>query len=127
LAGLVRLGVLVVEAAMKTSLTLIFGAVYALATMTVHAQTSTSSGDATRGEKQAAMCIGCHGIAGYKASFPEVYRAPKIAGQNVGALFNALDAYKTGQRKHPSMRAVAQSLTTQDMQDLAAYYERLGK
>ena len=28
------------------------------------------------------MCIGCHGIPGYRASFPEVYSVPMIAGQN---------------------------------------------
>jgi hypothetical protein len=31
-------------------------------------------GDATAGEKKAAMCNGCHSIPGYQASFPEVYR-----------------------------------------------------
>jgi cytochrome c553 len=38
--------------------------------------------DVKAGEKKAAMCIGCHGIAGYQASFPEVHRVPKISGQN---------------------------------------------
>ena len=26
--------------------------------------------DVAAGQKKAAMCIGCHGIAGYQASFP---------------------------------------------------------
>lgn len=112
---------------MKIPLGLIFGAACILAATAEHAQASAPGGDAKRGEKQVAMCTGCHGITGYKASFPEVYRVPKIAGQNAGAFLNALDAYKSGQRKHPTMRAVAQSLTQQDMQDLAAYYESLGK
>ncbi|NCX51247.1 MAG: cytochrome c, partial [Burkholderiaceae bacterium] len=33
-----------------------------------------------------------------------------------------LKAYKSGERKHPTMRAIAGSLTDQDMADLAAYY-----
>ena len=37
--------------------------------------------DAAAGEKKAAMCIGCHGIIGYQASFPEVHKVPMIAGQ----------------------------------------------
>ena len=28
-----------------------------------------------------AMCVGCHGIPGYKTAFPDVYHVPKIAGQ----------------------------------------------
>jgi cytochrome c553 len=27
------------------------------------------------------MCIGCHGIPGYQASFPEVHKVPMISGQ----------------------------------------------
>ena len=42
-------------------------------------------GDAKVGQSKAAMCIGCHGIVGYQASFPEIYKVPKISGQ--GAKF----------------------------------------
>jgi cytochrome c553 len=73
------------------------------------------------------MCIGCHGIAGYQASFPEVYKVPKISGQNAKYIVASLNAYKQGERKHPSMRGISQSLTDQDMADLAAYYELHGK
>ena len=68
------------------------------------------------------MCIGCHGIPGYKTAFPDVYHVPKIAGQQPAYLVNALKAYKSGERSHPSMRGIAASLTDQDMADLAAYY-----
>lgn len=74
-----------------------------------------------------AMCVGCHNIPGYQASFPEVYKVPKIAGQNAAYIVAALDAYKKGERKHPTMRAIAASLSEQDMNDIAAYYEQLGK
>jgi len=69
-----------------------------------------------------AMCIGCHGIPGYKTAFPEVYHVPKIAGQQPAYIINALKAYKSGERTHPSMRGIAASLSDQDMADLAAYY-----
>jgi len=67
-------------------------------------------------------CMGCHGIAHYKASFPEVYRVPKIGGQNERYIEAALQAYRSGARKHPTMRGVAGSLTDKDITELAAYY-----
>jgi cytochrome c553 len=39
----------------------------------------------------------------------------------------ALSAYKTGDRKHPTMRGIADSLSDQDMADIAVYYEAHGK
>jgi cytochrome c553 len=83
--------------------------------------------DAKAGEKKAAMCIGCHGIPGYQASFPEIYKVPMIAGQGAKYIVSSLAAYKKGDRKHPTMRAIATSLTDQDMADLAAYYETEAK
>lgn len=77
-------------------------------------------------EAKVAMCVGCHGIVGYKASFPEVYRVPQIAGQSAKYIAAALNAYKTGDRKHPTMRGIADSLTEQDVADISAYYEKLG-
>jgi cytochrome c553 len=84
-------------------------------------------GDAKAGEKKNAMCIGCHGIEGYQASFPQIYRVPKISGQNGKYLAAALEAYRKGDRQHPSMRAIAGSLTDQDIADLSAYYESHGQ
>ncbi len=79
-------------------------------------------GDAKAGEKKIAMCIGCHGISGYQASFPEVYRVPMISGQNAKYISNALVAYRGGERKHPTMKGIAASLTDQDIADISAYY-----
>jgi len=69
-----------------------------------------------------AQCIGCHGIPGYKTAFPSVYHVPKIAGQQPGYIINALKAYKSGERSHPSMRGIAASLSDDDMKKLAEYY-----
>ena len=82
--------------------------------------------DAAAGEKKAAMCIGCHGIPGYQASFPEVHKVPKISGQGAKYIVAALSAYKKGERRHPSMRGIAGSLSEQDMADLGAFYEQHG-
>jgi cytochrome c553 len=84
-------------------------------------------GDPVAGGRKAAMCAGCHSIPRYQASFPEVYKVPKIAGQSAKYIVSALTAYRKGDRKHPSMRGIAGSLSDQDMADLAAYFEQLGK
>ncbi len=79
-------------------------------------------GSAAAGEKKVAQCIGCHGITGYRASFPEIYRVPMIFGQGEKYIISALGAYKRGERKHPTMRGVVDNLGDQDIADLAAYY-----
>ena len=84
---------------------------------------SEAKGDVKAGERKIAMCIGCHGIVGYQASFPEIYKVPKISGQGAKYIVSALNAYQKGERKHPTMRAVAQGMSEQDMLDVAAYYE----
>lgn len=70
------------------------------------------------------MCIGCHAIPGYKATFPEVYPVPMIGGQSAKYIEAALNAYKKGDRKHPTMQGIATSLSDQDIADVAAYYSQ---
>ncbi len=82
--------------------------------------------DAAAGANKAAQCVGCHGIPGYQSSFPEVYRVPMVAGQNAAYLVAALNAYKKGERKHPTMRGIGIPMSDQDMADLGAFYETLG-
>jgi len=81
-------------------------------------------GNAKAAENKVSMCIGCHGIPGYKASYPEVYQVPMLGGQSARYIENALRAYQKGERKHPSMMGVAASLSDQDIADLAAYYSQ---
>lgn len=115
---------------------------FALAVASVTAQAQQASAPAPAAQKAAApaapagaksieakvaMCIGCHGIPGYQASFPEVHKVPMISGQGAKYIAAALTAYKNGDRKHPTMRGIAQSLSEQDINDIAAYYEQHGK
>ena len=94
----------------------------AVASVTGAALADELKGDAQNGGKINAMCIGCHGIVGYQASFPQVYKVPMISGQSAKYIVAALNEYKSGARKHPTMRAQAASLTDQNIADLAAYY-----
>jgi len=43
-------------------------------------------------------------------------------GRSSATIVSALRAYKSGERQHPSMRAIAASLSDQDMADLAAFF-----
>ncbi|KIF83371.1 c-type cytochrome [Noviherbaspirillum autotrophicum] len=79
-------------------------------------------GNADAAKNKVAMCIGCHGIPGYKATFPEVYQVPMIGGQSAKYIESALNQYKKGDRKNPSMRGIAAGLSDQDIADVAAYY-----
>ncbi len=81
-----------------------------------------AAGDPQAGAKKNSMCVGCHGIEGYKTAFPTVYHIPKIGGQHAEYIALALAAYKSGARKHPTMTGIAAQLSDQDIADLAAYY-----
>jgi len=86
------------------------------------AQGTPSAGDAAAGSQKTQMCVGCHGIPGWRTAFPEVYKVPKLGGQHEAYLAKALQQYRSGARSHPSMRAIATSLSDKDIADLAAYY-----
>ncbi|MEJ7931159.1 c-type cytochrome [Ramlibacter sp. AN1015] len=90
------------------------------------AQATAPAGSAAAIESKVAMCIGCHGIPGYQSSFPEVYRVPMISGQSARYIAAALNAYKTGDRKHPSMRGIAAGLSEEEINEIAAWYEKRG-
>lgn len=109
-------------------MTKLFTTLFALAVsfVTVSAHSQDIKGDVKAGETKNAMCIGCHGIKGYQASFPEVYKVPMISGQSAKYIDAALHAYKKGERKHPTMRGIADSLSDQDIADLSAYYAQHG-
>lgn len=102
----------------RTALGIVAAAAFVAAAGVVHA----AEGDPAAGKRKTSMCAGCHGISGYKTAFPEVYSVPKLGGQHAAYLVKALQAYKSGDRAHPSMRAIAATLSDQDIADLAAYY-----
>lgn len=86
-----------------------------------------AAGDAEAAKGKLSMCVGCHGIPGYRTTFPEVYHVPKLGGQHPAYIVKALQAYKSGERSHPSMRGIAETLSDQDMADLSVYYGTVAK
>ena len=95
-----------------------------LAAVAGFAVAADATGNARATDNKVAMCIGCHGIPGYKAAFPEVYQVPMLGGQSAKYIENALNAYKKGERKNPGMRGIAAGLSDQDIADIAAYYSQ---
>jgi cytochrome c553 len=91
------------------------------------AQDKKAGGPAPAGDAPVSMCIGCHSIPGYQASFPQVYRVPKIGGQSPQYLESALKDYRQGNRAHPTMTGIAKGLTDQQISAVAAYYAARGK
>lgn len=98
----------------------------ALLVLAACATTTAAAADVVGNPKAAPakieMCIGCHGIPGYKAGFPEVFPVPMIGGQSAKYIESALKAYRKGERKNPTMMGIAASMTDQDIADVAAYY-----
>ena len=86
------------------------------------AQADEVKGNAAAGNAKVWLCVGCHSIPDYRADYPLVYKVPMLGGQNGAYIATALSEYKKGERKHPTMRAIAASLSDQDMADIAAYY-----
>jgi len=76
--------------------------------------------DAGHGKIVSYTCLGCHGVDGYKNAYP-TYSVPELLGQNAQYLLSALHGYRDGDRSHITMHSQTQSLSEQDMADVAAF------
>ena len=65
------------------------------------------------------VCAACHGLDGAKPIAPE---NPILAGQYNDYLVKALSDYKVGKRANPIMKAFADQLKKQEIEDLAAWF-----
>ncbi|MEM9171710.1 MAG: c-type cytochrome [Pseudomonadota bacterium] len=87
---------------------------------------ANADGDPEAGKVLAYTCLGCHGIQGYRNSYPS-YRVPMLGGQHAAYIEIALKAYRSGERSHATMQAQAGSLSDQDIADIAAYFASRGE
>ena len=76
-------------------------------------------GDAARGTVKAAVCSACHGPNGNSTS-PDW---PRLAGQSAVYIVEQLRLFRAGVRDNPVMKPLASTLSDQDIDDLAVYYE----
>lgn len=86
---------------------------------------SSAQGDIESGRAKAYTCLGCHAVEGYRNAYPS-YRVPKLGGQHPEYIVSALEAYRSGDRQHNTMQALASTLSDEDIQDIAAYFASRG-
>jgi len=95
--------------------------IWAIVLLAVSAGSAAAAGRVEDGQSKAMQCVACHGTGGV-APNPTF---PHLAGQNAAYLEIQLRHFRSGQRYHPLMSPVAQALSDQDIDDLAAYYSEL--
>jgi cytochrome c553 len=71
------------------------------------------------GTAKSAVCSACHGPNGNSVN-PEW---PRLAGQNAVYIAEQLRLFRAGGRTNPVMQPLAATLSDQDIDDLAVYYE----
>ena len=99
----------------STKIVFIYSALIAFTLLTGPA---SAAGDAEEGAKRSVACGACHGADGNSVN-PQW---PSIAGQNATYLANTLRAFQSGTRTDVLMTGQAQSLSEQDIENLAAYF-----
>ena len=83
------------------------------------ASAQASAADLAAGKAKATeVCQACHGADGNSASAD----FPKLGGQYPDYLAKALRDYRSGQRKNPIMAGFAKPLSSDEIDNLAAYY-----
>ncbi len=64
------------------------------------------------------LCQGCHGETGNSSSA----EFPRLSGQYAGYIAKQLQDFRSGQRQHPVMSAMASQLSAADAEDIASYF-----
>jgi len=72
-------------------------------------------------EELSSTCLGCHGVESYNNIYP-TYKVPKLGNQHKEYIISALNAYKSGERSHPTMKAHAANLSDLDIEKIADYF-----
>ena len=95
-------------------------AMAAVLVVTSGSPSAFAKGNAESGKAKAAqVCAACHGPDGNKPTGPDF---PILGGQPVDYLRQALADYKSGKRNNPIMKGFAATLSSKEMDDLAAWF-----
>lgn len=82
--------------------------------------TAWARGNAVAGQAKAKqVCAACHGENGDKPLQPDY---PVLSGQHADYIAKSLRDYKSGARKNAIMGAQAQTLSPQEIEDVAAWF-----
>jgi len=81
-----------------------------------------NAADASAGKLKAEQaCQTCHGVDGIS----QLAMVPNLSGQRADYTKIQLEAYRSGQRNHAQMSIIAQSLTDEEIADLAEWYSKI--
>ena len=97
-------------------LTLVFAAIMVLCTVEKRAGAQSAGPPAI-----VKVCMPCHGVNGQGHDV----ETPTLAGQSGIYLYNQLMAFRSGARKHPTMKTVARNLTDREIEQIVTYYSIL--
>ncbi|MFZ0761224.1 MAG: c-type cytochrome [Candidatus Sulfotelmatobacter sp.] len=82
---------------------------------------AASSGDAFRGMLLARRCAHCHGAEG----FSPTASTPNLASMDKLVVWKQLEDFQAHKRLSQAMNSIAESLSPEDVADVAAYYAKL--
>ena len=82
---------------------------------------SAMAGDINAGEYKAVLCVACHGHNGISIN----NNWPNLAGQKEAYMINQLKDFRDGRRSGAVMPESTQSLSDEDIENLAAFYSSL--
>ncbi|MGY0399230.1 MAG: c-type cytochrome [Ostreibacterium sp.] len=80
-----------------------------------------NAGDIEAGKAKATLCAACHGANGISAD--PVY--PNLAGQKESYLVEQIKAFRSGERSSAIMKPMVETLTDEEIANLAAYLSSL--
>lgn len=95
--------------------------VLAFTTSLIFLVTNGWAADIQAGKQRASTCFACHGVDG--VSLNPAY--PNLAGQSAEYLAKQLNAFRNGSRNDVMMKPMAQSLSDDDVTNVAAYFASL--
>ena len=90
----------------------------ALIPLLLCASVAQGAGDPVAGEAKAASCFGCHGPQGNS----ENPLFPKLAQQHASYFVKQVADLQSGRRKHEIMTPMSNTVTDEDVEDIAAYF-----
>jgi len=80
-----------------------------------------AAGDPATGRIKAISCQVCHGKDGHSTN--PIY--PNLAGQHARYTAKQMHDFKSGKRVDPVMNEMAQTLSDQDIEDIAAFFQNV--
>lgn len=105
----------------KRGFTVILAALAVALSLIAWQRSGALAADPALGKQKAKACQTCHGLDG----LARIPTAPHIAGESRVYIVSQLKAFRSGARSHEIMSLIAQDLSDEDMENLAAWYSSI--